>query len=113
MAVVELHDVVLLGVVSLVHAWQFGTFLIICNRFFISTPDMRQSKTLLTIDESCARNSVFDWQSKTLFLAIFDPRSLTVSISINVFDCRLSDVILKRSYPAFNSVNTLKCIIII
>ena len=60
MAVVELHDVVLLGVVSLVHAWQFGTFLIICNRFFISTPDMRQSKTLLTIDESCARNSVFD-----------------------------------------------------
>ena len=33
------------------------------------------------------------WQSKTLFLSIFDPRS---SIVDNVFDCRLSGVVIKR-----------------
>ena len=33
------------------------------------------------------------WQSKTLFLSIFDPRS---SIVDRVFDCRLSGVILSN-----------------
>ena len=59
-------------------------------QLFILTPGRRQSKTLSTIDERGSkidRNSVFDchlsptgdkWQSKTLFLLIFDLRSSKV-----------------------------------
>ena len=64
---------------------------------------MRQSKTLLAIDESgskISRNSVFNchlspvgdkWHPKTLFLSIFDSR---LSIVKSVFDCRLPCVII-------------------
>ena len=59
--------------------------LVLCpnNPLTLFTPDRRQSKTLITIDErrsKIARTSVFDrcmsqschkWQSKTLFLTIF------------------------------------------
>ena len=37
------------------------------------------------------RQTGYKWQSKTLFLVIFDPRS---SIVKDVFDCHLSSVIL-------------------
>ena len=37
--------------------------------------------------------STYVWQSKTLFPAICDPRSLIVQ---SVFDCRLSDMIKER-----------------
>ena len=55
-------------------------------------PDRWQSKTFIlstNVDKKIARKSVFDWQSKTLFLAIFDPHS---SIVKSVVDCRLSRV---------------------
>ena len=68
----------------------------------ISTPDRRQSKTLIlstTVDQKLLKTEFSivichltgdKWQSKTLFLAIFDPCS---SIVKSVFDCRLSGVI--------------------
>ena len=40
------------------------------------------------------------WQSKTLFLANFDPRS---SIAKSVFDCRLPCVILMSNFQSFVS----------
>ena len=55
-------------------------------QYFISTPDRRQSKTLLTIDErrlksietvisiAICRQPGDKWQSKTLLLTIFDLR---------------------------------------
>ena len=61
-----------------------------------------------TIDEhrsKFVRNRVFDchlsphcgdkWQSKTLLLSIFDPRS---SIDYSVFDCRLPGVIMLPTF---------------
>ena len=68
----------------------------------IATPGRRQSKKLSTIDERGSkidRNSFSiaicrqcgdKWQSKTLFLTIFDLRS---SIVLAFFDCRLPGVI--------------------
>ena len=68
----------------------------------IDTPDMRQSKTFVlstNIDQitleiefsiSIYRTTGDKWHSKTLFLAIFDPRSLIVK---SVFDCCPSGVI--------------------
>ena len=62
------------------------------------TPGRRQSKTLIlstNVDQkwietefslAICRLTGDQWQSKTLFLRIFDPRS---SIVKNVFDCRL------------------------
>ena len=64
------------------------------------TPDSWQSKMLIistNIDQKIVINRDFDcqngdkWLSKTLFLAIFDPRS---SIVKSIFDCRPSGVIL-------------------
>ena len=64
---------------------------------------MGQSKTLIlltNVDQKSIKTDFLiaicrptgdKWQSKTLFLAIFDPRS---SIVKSVFDCRLSDVSL-------------------
>ena len=64
-----------------------------------NTPDRRQSKTLILstkVDKkslvtkfsiAICRPTGDKWQSKTLFLAIVDPRS---SIFKSVFDCRLS-----------------------
>ena len=50
------------------------------------------------------------WQSKTLFLAIYDPRWSIVS---SVFDCRLSGVVQQmcdfRVYDKFNVYRTLFC----
>ena len=68
----------------------------------VLTPDMRQSKTqqLANADQkSLERVFSIDicrllgekWQSKILFLTIFDLRS---PIVFSVFDCRLSGVIL-------------------
>ena len=65
------------------------------------TPGRRQSKTpilLRNVDKktletvfliAICRPSGDKWQSKSLFLSIFDPRS---SIVDNIFDCRLSEV---------------------
>ena len=65
---------------------------------FNFTPDRRQSKTSIlstNVDQklletgfliAICRPTGDKWQSKTLFLAIFDPCSLILS----VFDCRLS-----------------------
>ena len=50
-----------------------------------------------TIDErrsKIVRNRVFDWQSKTQFLRIYDPHS---SIVKSVFDCHLVGVFTKTS----------------
>ena len=67
------------------------------NTIFAS--DGRQSKTLIlstNVDQTSletefstaiCRQSGDKWQSKTLLIAIFDPRSSVVK---NVFDCRLS-----------------------
>ena len=66
-----------------------------------NTPGMRQSKTQQSaIADQKSLETVFSidicrlsgekWQSKTLFLTIFDLRS---SIVFSVFDCRLSGVI--------------------
>ena len=65
----------------------------------IPTPGRRQSKMLIlstNVDKRIVRNRVFDchlspnWQSKTLFLVIFDPH---LSIVKGVFNCRLPGVI--------------------
>ena len=65
------------------------------------TPDMRQPKMQIlsrNVDKKSietvfligiCRPTGDKWQSKTLFLSIFDPRS---SIVDNIFDCGLSDV---------------------
>ena len=45
------------------------------------------------------------WQSKTLILAIFDPRSLIVK---SVLDCRLSSVVSEFTFSRFMSINTSK-----
>ena len=42
-----------------------------------------------------------EWQSKTLFIAIFDPHSLIVK---SVFDCHLSGVILASAFEALAEV---------
>ena len=68
----------------------------------IGTPGRRHPKTLI-ISTNVEQNplerefsnvidrlTVDKWQSKTLFLAILDPRS---SIVMSVFDCRLPGVI--------------------
>ena len=74
----------------------------LCSIEYVSiTPDRRQSKTL-TISTNVDQKSLETeflivicrptgdkWQSKTLFLAVFVPRS---SIGKGVFDCRLSGV---------------------
>ena len=74
---------------------------------FLLTPGRRQSKkvTLSTnVDQNSletefwiaiCRQSDDKWQSKTLFLAIFYPRS---SIVKSVFDCRLPGVLLSNSF---------------
>ena len=72
----------------------------------IITPDRRQSKTSIlsrNVDQKSIA-TVFSiaicrpigdkWQSKTLFLSFFDPRS---SIVDNVFDCHLPGVIMTLS----------------
>ena len=68
----------------------------------LNAPDRRQSKTLIlstNVDQKsletefsaaiCCQSSD-KWQSKTLFLAIFDPG---LSIVKSVFDCRLPGVL--------------------
>ena len=69
--------------------------------FFVSTQDMRQSKTLLTIDErgsEIATTSVFDCQlsPEGRLMAIENPISnyfwSTFVDNIEVFDCRLSGI---------------------
>ena len=75
------------------------------------TPDRRQSKTLIVstnVDQksletefaiAICRPTGDKWQSKILFLAIFDPRS---SIVKSAFDCRLSGVfpeVILGNYP--------------
>ena len=69
--------------------------------FASGKPGRRQSKTLIlstTVDQKSletefsiviCRPTGDKWQSETLFLAIFDPRS---SIAKSVFDCRLPGV---------------------
>ena len=70
------------------------------------TPGRRQSKTSI-LSTNVNKNSLKTefsiaicrpigdkWQSKTLFLAIFDPRS---SIVKSVFDCRLPGVVILTS----------------
>ena len=68
---------------------------------FCITPGRRQSKTPIlsrNVDQksletefsiAICRHTGDKWQSKTLFLSIFDPRS---SIVDSVFDCRLPGV---------------------
>ena len=57
------------------------------------TQGRRQSKTLIlstNVDQKSLETDIGDkWQSKTLFLSIFDPRS---SIVKGVFGCSISDV---------------------
>ena len=78
--------------------WQYASLLLIL------TPDRRQSKKLILsmnkeqklletefLIDIC-RLAGDKWQSKTLFLAIFDPRLTSVMI---IFNCILSSVILK------------------
>ena len=72
--------------------------------YSIFTPERRQSKKLLlstNVEQelletefpiAICRPTGDKWQSKTLFLAIFDPHS---SIVKSVFDCRLVGVILQ------------------
>ena len=64
----------------------------------VNTIEERRSKsieTMFSIDICCLTGD--KWQSKTLFLLIFDPRS---SIVDNVFDCRLPIVINNNNNPA-------------
>ena len=64
----------------------------------VNTIEERRSKsieTMFSID--ICRLTGDKWQSKTLFLLIFDPRS---SIVDNVFDCRLPIVINNNNNPA-------------
>ena len=59
----------------------------------VHTIDERRSKSLETeLSIAICRLTDDKWQSKTLFLAIFDPHALIKS----VFDCRLSDVSRKH-----------------
>ena len=50
--------------------------------------DQKMYETEFSID--ICRQLGDKWQSKTLFLAMFDPRSLIVK---SVFDCRISGVL--------------------
>ena len=59
----------------------------------VTTSERRQSKTLILSTHVAQKSldchlspDINKWQSKTLFLAIFDPRSLIVK---SFFDCRL------------------------
>ena len=82
-----------------------------------NTPDRRQSKTLILsthVDQKSLEKVFFYWQSKTLFLAIFDPSS---SIVKRVVDCRLSGVFKqdegsdkKQSYCTFSTLATLQLV---
>ena len=81
-------------------------------------------KNANTIEESRSkinRNSVFSiaicrptgdkWQSKTLFLSIFDPHSSTVD---NIFDCRLPGVLMYTMVnpgPVLNATFVKKSIV--
>ena len=84
-------------------------WLCVTRRHTSLTPDRRQSKTLILstnvhVDQKsletefsiviCRRNAD-KWQPKTLFLAIFDPRS---SIVKSVLDCCLSGVSLRSPH---------------
>ena len=72
---------------------------------FINTPDRRQSKALIlstNVDQKLLETEFLieicrltgnKWQSKTLFLAIFDP---CFSIDKSVLDCRLLSGVIKR-----------------
>ena len=72
--------------------------------YSVVTPVRRQLKTpilLRNIDQNSietvfliaiCRQCGDKWESKTLFLLIFDPR---LSIVDNVFDCRLPDVVVE------------------
>ena len=87
-----------------------GTFILSTG----STQDRRQSKTILlsaNVDQNSletefsigiCRPTGDKWQSKTLFLASFDPCS---SIVKSVCDCRLSGVVTVTLY------RTVKCIL--
>ena len=58
------------------------------------TPGRRQSKTsILSTNVDKNRKTGDKWQSKTLFLAIFDPR---LSIVKSVFDCRVPGVLMQN-----------------
>ena len=73
----------------------------------VITPDRQQSKTLIlsmNVDKKSLETELLiaicgqtcdKWQSKTLFLAIFD---LPLSIVKSVFDCRLSGVVIHGSH---------------
>ena len=77
----------------------------------IITPGRRQSKTPIlsrNVDQksietefiiAICRHTGDKWQSKTMFLSIFDPRS---SIVKNVFDCRLPGVIILNMVTAIS-----------
>ena len=83
------------------------------------TLDRRQSKMLILSTNVDQKSSVTDvlivicrptgdkWQSKTLFLAFFDPHSSSVK---SIFDCHLSGVIMdsKRSENNLNK-NAVCC----
>ena len=60
------------------------------------TPDRRQSKSLIlsTNVDQISLETGDKWQSKTLIMAFFDPRSSVVN---SVFDCRLSGVDIQRT----------------
>ena len=70
----------------------------------VFTPGRRQSKTLImsiNIDQKSLETEFLigicrptgdKWQSKTLFLLIFDPRSLIVK---SIFDCSLPGVVFE------------------
>ena len=78
----------------------------------MNTPDKRQSKTPIlsrNVDQKSIETALSivicrqcgdKWQSKTLFLSIFDPRS---SIVDNVFDCRLSGLMNKLTPFLYSS----------
>ena len=60
-----------------------------------TTPDRRQSKMLLIIDEcgsKIARNSVFFGLEMAIENSVSNDFSSTFVDSINIFDCRLSSV---------------------
>ena len=75
--------------------------------YLFTTPDRQQSKTLIlstNIDQklletefliAICRPTDDKWQSKTLFLVIFDP---FLSIIKSVLDCRLSCVLTMSDY---------------
>ena len=76
------------------------------------TPGRRQSKTPIlsrnvdqkSLETECSIAICRDkWQSKTLFLSNFDPRS---SIVDSVFECRLSGVYQLDTYPYMINIRT-------